>query len=484
MLYKTYISKFSTIIENSDLNIGINPIAELNFGRAITRCLFYFDCSKLKEMYCSNITPNLSKFKHTLRITNCGSIDFTQLHCGRFSDIDDSIQLRASSFDVLFFLIPQEWDGGKGFDYKYTFFNQGYFTNDCSSALSKTEKLISTDGVNWFQARNGYDWEEEGIYSIDTLSKEYDKFAVGESNIIIGRKHFDIGNENIDLDITDIVNKFILDEIPNYGIGMCFSPLFENIEDMVNSYVGFFTHKTPSFFEPFVESKYEDYISDDRSNFILDKINRLYLYCNIGGNPTDLDVMPICTIDNKDYKVVHQFKGIYYAELTLPYSEYKPNTMLYDTWSNIVYQGNRLDDVELDFTLKQSNNWFNIGSTTNDYPRYVPNISGIKNEEKINRGDVRKLTIIARIPYDINKAALVNNMELRLYVLDGEREIDVIPYDHVNKGFSENFYMLDTNMLIPQEYHVDIRLRYNGELIVRKDILKFHIVNNLNNKYY
>lgn len=484
MLYRTYINKFNTIVENSELNIGINPIAELNYGKLVTRMLLYFDCSKLKTLYCNNETPDLNKFKHILRITNCGSIDFTQIHCGKFSDIDDDIQLRATSFDVIFFLIPQEWDGGKGFDYKYTFFNQGYYSQNCINITNDTRKLLSIDGANWFQARNGYPWEEEGIYSTNTLSKEYDKFSANEESVIIARKHFDIGNENIDVDITDVVNKFILDEIPNYGIGIAFSPLYEFTKENTNNYVGFMTHKTPSFFEPFLESKYEDPILDDRSHFILDKWNKLYLYCNIGGELTDLDVLPICTIDGKDYEVKHQYKGIYYADILLKSDEYKTNTMLYDTWSNIVYKGNKLNDVELDFTVKSPFNWFNIGNQISDVTRYKPLISGIKNNEQINRGDLRKINIIARVEYDQYKARLLNNMELRLYVKDGESEIDVIPYDKVHKSFNENFYYIDTNMLIPNNYYVDIRFMCNNEIIVRKNILQFTIVNNLNNKYY
>ena len=58
-----------------------------------------------------------------------------------------------------------------------------------------------------------YNWDEEGVYSNETLSKEYDKFSSDcGSSIIIGRQHFDIGNENIKLDITDIFNKFITGE--------------------------------------------------------------------------------------------------------------------------------------------------------------------------------------------------------------------------------------------------------------------------------
>jgi hypothetical protein len=46
-----------------------------------------------------------------------------------------------------------------------------------------------------------------------------------------------------------------------------------------------FTNNTQTFYEPYIETKYDNHIIDDRNNFILDKLNKLYLYVNVGGNP-------------------------------------------------------------------------------------------------------------------------------------------------------------------------------------------------------
>ena len=73
----------------------------------------------------------------------------------------------------------------------------------------------------------------------------------------------------------------------------------------------------------------------------------------------------------------------------------------------------------------------------------------IKEKEQIKRGDIRKLVIQAKPSYTNNTAQLLDTMDLRLYVKDGTREIDVIEWDTVNKAFLENYYMVDTNILIP-----------------------------------
>ena len=338
---------------------------------------------------------------------------------------------------------------------------------------------------------NGLPWDEEGVYSNETLSKEYDKFSAGEPSIIIGRQHFDIGNENIELDITETFNKFISGELENYGIGIAYTPMTELTETKYENYLSLLTDKTNTFFQPYVETRYNDFISDDRPNFVLNKNNRLYLYCTIGDTLQDLDNNPIVTIKNGDDEVImegiestKQFNGIYYIELNLSRSDFEADTMLYDTWGGIVYQGTKLDDVELDFTLKATSNFFNLGNSLNTTNvSFTPTTSGIQQREQVKRGDVRKLIISAKPNYTNNTIQLVDEMDFRLYIKDGTREIDVIEWDRVNKSFSENFYMIDTNILIPQRYYVDIRIKYGMNSIVHHDVLSFDIADDLNNKY-
>ena len=312
MVTRTYIDKINTIISGDTINTGLNPVSELVYGANNTRMLVYFDHNEIKKMYEEKVFPDLSKMKHYLKITNASSLDFTQVHCSETSSITEATKIRAASFDLIFFLIPQQWDCGKGFDYAATFFNQGYYGKNCNGNQVDSSRLLSRDGSNWFTARNGYNWDEEGVYSNETLSKEYDKFSSDcGSNIIIGRQHFDIGNENIKLDITDVFNKFITGELENYGIGIAYTPMLELSGGEVENYTGFLTHKTNTFFEPYVETIYNDYILDDRANFILGKNNKLYLYCNIGGQTENLDELPTCNVNGSDYEVKQFSKGIY-----------------------------------------------------------------------------------------------------------------------------------------------------------------------------
>ncbi len=480
MVLRTYLDKFNTIIKDSSLNTGFNQIAELIYGANNTRLLVHFSIDKLKEYVNKNNISDLSKMKHFLKITNCGFIDKKDLYRQEPNMYNNGVKLRASSFDLIFFLIPQEWDNGKGYDMQKNFFNQSYNTKCCDSINVDTSKLLSTDGSNWYKARNGIFWDEEGIYANETLSKEYDNFSSNEgSDIVIGRQKFDIGDENINVDLSEIVNKMINDEIPNYGIGIAFSPMMEINESENENYIGFFSPKTHTFFKPFLETKYDDNIQDDRTNFVLDKVNRLYLYANVDGFLTNLDEIPSCVIENAPVRVLQASEGVYYAEVKLSSKEYSTNTMYYDVWSNLKYNGEVLDDVEMEFVTKPKESFLNIGSNIDENKRYVPLLYGINDDEEIIRGDIRKIGVYSKNEYSRNKASILKDLYYRIYIKNGEDEIDIISNEKVNRTFNENYFLIDTEMLLPQWYYIDIMYKNSMEKRICKNVLKFKVVNDV-----
>ena len=80
MVIRTYFDRNNTIIYNNSINVGRNPITEIYYGGAsaaqsYTRLLFQFNETKLKNLYNDKTYPDLTKLKHTLRMTNTGSFD-------------------------------------------------------------------------------------------------------------------------------------------------------------------------------------------------------------------------------------------------------------------------------------------------------------------------------------------------------------------------------------------------------------------------
>jgi hypothetical protein len=99
------------------VNTGLNPVTELFYGGAIgqqqySRFLFHFDETRLKAMYNDGTFTDLSKLKHTLRLTNTGSFDKELLNTNMGS------KERTTSFDLIAFKVQQPWDNGVGYDYE------------------------------------------------------------------------------------------------------------------------------------------------------------------------------------------------------------------------------------------------------------------------------------------------------------------------------------------------------------------------------
>ena len=464
---KTYIEKSNTLINGSKANTGLNPILELNYGNVITRSIIYFNHDKIKKLYEDKTYPSLNKLKHILHLKNSASLNAHKIQDKDYDDLNEYCKERATSFDLILFHIPQEWDNGRGFDYSPDLFED-------------SKRAYSEKASNWYNNTTNTEWENEGIFTNDFLQKQLELYDNGKYSIIINKIHFDYGNEDIECDITKAVNDFIIGRFKNNGIGIAFSPYIENIKTKKTQFVGFFSNNTNSFFVPYVETTYDDYISDDRNNFYLDKDNKLYFYSFLGGNLTNLDELPTCTVNGSTIASKQATKGVYYIDINLSSEEIEEDTMIYDNWSNLKLNGKKLNDVELYFTTVSQNNYYSFGlpSSKIEKIQIVPSIYGINHNEKIKRGDIRKINVECKIPYTSNQEYSIDNLYYRLYTKSGNDNIDVIKWTNIEKSFNNNFFYINTNELIPSKYYIDIKFNRNDEIINYYNILEFEILNN------
>ena len=468
MIIHSFLDKFNMIMSDSDLNVGVAPIAYLYYGNGYSRLLVHFSLSELTKAVEDKLIPDISKTRHKLRIFNCGGLSFDEYApLGVFNKKD----VRAAGFKIIVFKIPEEFTGGRGFDFT-------------QATVGKSR--ISYDGATWRNASTGKPWSlHDGIYSTDYLEQELLKYENGDKSIIVGTQTFNTGDESINVDITTYVNDVLSGKEQNNGLCIALDGFAENVDkDGAVAFSRFFTHKTHTFMEPFVETVYEDHITDDRHMFYKGKTNRLYLYSNIAGNLKNLDDTPKCSIDTiGELEVKQASRGVYYVEIPAATSvSFVENTMYYDTWSNIIFNGNRLPDVEMDFVVRSQSEYFNMGNIITKDENYVPVLTGIKNSEVIHRGDVRKLEFVARVPYTADKCLITDGMSLRLYIMDADMEYEVLPYDKLDMAANSNYYTLFTEMLPPATYHIDVKVENNGETIVHKDIVRFTIVNDVTSK--
>lgn len=452
LITRTFLSKTNTIVHNDKVNLGLNPIMELYYGSTFTRGLLYFDINNLKNLYIDKTYPDLTKLTHRLKMQNVGGIG--TLYKSKYNIYNNA--KRAKSFDLVFFLIDKEWDMGGGFDYQ----NDGFDT---------INKIYSTDGSNWFNANNTTLWNENGIMSDFNIEKN-----------IIAKQHFDIGNESIDVDLTDVINDMILEKIENYGIGIAFIQELESKELNELNYVGFFTNHTHTFFKPYIESIYNETIEDDRTNFYLNKNNKLYFYASVGENRVNLDELPICTLNGEEMAVKQATKGVYYIDVNFNSNEYETETMFYDIWHNLKYNKQTIPDQELYFTTKPYEQYFKFGLPyeTKKNEEIIPVIYGVNHKENILQGDIRKVNIINKIPYTTKQQGKTYKMFYRLYANVSDSEINVINWQPINVSFNENYFLINTKELVEGNYHIDIKYIHNLNEIIHKDLCEFNIINN------
>lgn len=463
MITHTFFDKCNTIIEGSENNTGLNPVAELNVGKLLSRIILHFDLTALKEKV-KNGEMDVKNLQHIIKMTNCGGVTLPLFNDDIFAD--GETKKRAASFDIIAFRIPYAWDEGRGFDYKEDY-------------VKESHRITSSDCCNWFKARNDMEWDEDGIYSYETLSQDYlNNFGISDNAIIIGRQHFNNGSENLMLDITNYINQVLISDEEFHGIGLAFSPRFEaEVEE--NRFISFFTNHTNTFFVPYLETINNDIILDNRANFHIGTLNKLYFFVSDSGSYVNLDEMPICTINDVVYEVKQGGTGIYYVELLIKNGEYEADSILYDTWSNIMLNGERLDDVEMEFVLLPMEKRISIGQHQNKHIQFTPQVSGINNKEKIKIGDIREVLVEFIEDYSHGKTVIPSESEYRVYVKENDREINVYDFQPLERRHNEHTILINTNELIPNNYHIDIKTKQGRNVKIHDNVLEFTVVSNV-----
>lgn len=460
MVIRTHIDKNNTLIYNSNANTAKNPIVELYYGsygatNRYSRYIFHFDESRLKALYTGGTFTDLTKLKHTLRLTNTGAFDKELLNTIM------GTKERTSSFELILFKIEQNWDEGTGNDHEYPILLFG----DASFSINPS---------NWVNPRTTEHWlNGNGVYSGNPAS------------IIVTTQHFDNGNENIEMDITAYVNGLLTGNT-NYGLGIAFSKALEDTTTTTNQYVGFFSKYTNTIYEPFVESVYSNTIKDDRHNFFLDKTNKLYLYVNLGGVPTNLDNIPnvdVYDANGNIYKtftgsqITHVTKGVYSISINIPTTNNEfPDLLFNDVWKNVRINGVTRPDIELDFVLKDSMGYFNIGDSDGLPKPFGITVTGIRRDERVKRGDIRKVLVSARIPYTIEQKQSLDSLKYRLYVKEGRNEYTIIDFQDVEMTNNNNYFLLDTQSLLPSTYYLDVKVESNLEINTVKEVISFDVI--------
>ena len=214
-ILRSYVNKNNTIISNSYVNTGRNPVIELNFGASdyiipnydYTRFLFDLDLDLLIENIATGVvsTGCTTGMTHVLQMTNTSSFDNELLNTFMSNE-----RRRATSFDLILFRIPktsgstgnpQTWDEGVGYDYN-DFNLTKNSPNGGSTPLTYVDsRAYSTRPSNWYQTSTISNWSQPGVYN------NKNEGSVNFSGLtIVARQHFEFGDEDIEFDMTNAIS--------------------------------------------------------------------------------------------------------------------------------------------------------------------------------------------------------------------------------------------------------------------------------------
>jgi hypothetical protein len=476
----SYFSKNNTLISNSLTNTGRNPVTELFYGSLATsqypngysRFIFDLDLTLLQEKVADGTISSTctDTMTHTLRMVNTSTFSLETLNT-----TTSQSRLRATSFDLVLFRIPgnQMWDEGVGYDFA-----------DLIYEYSSSDRNFSTRPSNWIQTTTLNGWTEQGIYNNNnTGTVPYSALT------IVDTQHFQFGNENVSFDMTTEINSILDGSLTGVtGWGMAYLPQLENLTGLTENYeVQFFTRHTQTFYEPFLETNYDDVIDDDRNSFSLGKVNKLYLYLYENGNPINLDSLPSVSISDANgtpilglstpfLDVCQKTKGVYEVIIP-PLLGYQTPCSFYDVWSDLVLNGFSLPDVTNSFAIYPLKKSIQIGTTTQDPKVYGFDFYGIKQDEKIYNTDIRKVGVVIKQAYSTQKLLPNVDAYYRVYVREGQTQVEVQDWTKINKTPNEYYFMFDTRDKIPNEYYIDLKVTSSGEINTYKKQIKFQIVN-------
>jgi hypothetical protein len=463
--FRSYILKNVTLIADNQTNNSQNPVCEISYGttnKQVSRFIFDIDLTELSSRITDGfINPNRI-VKHILHMTN--TISYAPQYLGHKS-YTQAIN-RATSFDLDVFNINQDWDEGSGYDFIYD------------------DTIIANpiiEASNWYSARTNTLWTKSGAY-------------ISGVTQIIAIERFEKGNESLDIDITNYINQRLFGTGytgtsaftgSSYGLGLKFPDNFEAEETAYREAVAFHAKNTNTWYEPYVETIIDDTITDDRNYFYLDKSNDLYLYVNIGAFSQDIIVNKVDIYDYEDnlidilsgISIINVSKGIYKINYFVDSQNYPDAVLFKDVWTVTI--NGRQSEHTGEFYLISPDKYYTFNQSNQiQFDNYFFYFWGIGERENITSGVVKKIKLTIKELYVNQNNFLPLDIEYRLFTtVSSKYEIDVIPFTSVNRTNTGYEFNLDTSWLIPQDYHLQIRLK-NGNYYENKQTLSFTIVSN------
>ena len=459
MIFRSYFKKQAILIKNSFTNNSRNPIVELSYGGSlnssstqVSRYVFNVDLDKIQEKISSNTINKNTIQSHVLKIKNCIALN------DGYIGVDFITSKRASGFDLTFIKLDESFDEGTGFDYVY---------NDAQYR----EVELNKSAANWYNRKNPQiTWNQSGVFTGTTNDIS--------ASTILTTQRFEIGNEDIEVDVTEYVNSILFSGNPNNGICVTYSANTELLTSETKNVVTFFSKYTQTFFEPFLETTYDDNIIDETCCLYFDTDNDFYFAPQ--SKIASVNSLEIIDSNDEIIATVTSFTQLnnynYKASLYIDSENYQNQEIFTARWYYVQNNKNRVLDKEFNISLYDLTN---INNQTYSTEVFI-NAIGIKQNEVITKKVGLKRIIFKpkRLIQSKILKNIVGDIEFRIYVNQGKNQIDVIPFTKASKVNDEYFTEIDFSWFISHDYTIEIRgLDRNGVQYPNTNYVKFRVTN-------
>lgn len=419
-------------------NMGQADVSEIYsiYGRATTssaelsRILTQFDTTTIVSDRTAGIIPVSGNVSFYLRLYNA-----------------ETSKTVPKNFKVVAQAISRSWSEGDGLD---------------------LENYKDADVSNWISASQGVAWTSQGgdYHASPVFTQE-----------------FSTGLEDLEIDITSLVEEWVAGTKANYGVGI---RLTSSQETATDSYYTkrFFARGTQYFFKkPVIEARWNSSLQDDRGDFYMssslapaaDNLNTLYLYNYVRGQLTNIPVIGTGEIYVDLYETLGGTALIQVPQTPATGGYVSPGlyscsvglTGTYSTLRDVWYSGS----TQYFTGTISPKNFGGAGASTGN-SRYVTNIKNLRSkyfseeEARFNvyvRSKNWSPTIYTVASTEIENT-IIPSASYRVYrVLDG---LNVIPHGTgsdlqtiLSYDVSGNYFNLDMSLLEPG-YEYGIKLAF------------------------
>lgn len=464
-VFRILPTKSNTIASGlyQNYNSGQNSATDLFFGggetqsirNSVSRHLLYFDLADLQDKFSSGEIMSGAVSSYKLKMKNSIPSDVALMTDFQFDRLEKQI---ATSFDLVAFPVNKYWDQGRGYD----LIKEDYIVRQ------KGNPLI-TGFSNWNYATSTTSWDDPGVFTNPTTAVTF----------TLPTQHFDVGNEDMEIDITEILNHWIVSGNTNYGLGVAYRNDYEQVSGTTRYVSAFLTTKTNSSFKPFIEVTYDQAIRDDRNQVSNNRTSRLFLYTFSGNNAADFYSASTVTVKNSSNVAIASgivptklSRGVYYFDILM--SGATRGQKYTDVWSGVTFvPGVDRQDFTQSFMI--TDNYYNQPVTIN---HYTLNTYGIENGSIINGDQKIRTFVIVRVDYSQKGPQPYFTLN---YKMTMNNQVEVIPWTPVNMTIRNNcqemFFDVDTTWLLNnQVYKIEFSIVELGSKRTVPEFIEFKVI--------